>query len=245
MKHWLAGILITLSALNPCAASEGWAPVDAPSWQLRIPAALVKPEQPFQGVQVNRIANISVGSATKYRRFEVLRQKGTQDLMLSLRVDNGTAGSGVLQKIDLQAQEESSGVLLTVRPTEQKTYQEGLFLKFDVPTLDLGQELTRSTLADTFEVDSTFAPDSVRGNFQRLLTRHGKAATEPGQRESFLVKLPSGSTQIISIETFPYRNGTKVKVSAVITGAETSPHLIDFVRLCEELRAAVRQVVEA
>lgn len=47
------------------------------------------------------------------------------------------------------------------------------------------------------------------------------------------------------IEAYPYRNGSKVVVSAAIPGAETSQNVIDFAVLIQEIERKLLNVVKA
>jgi hypothetical protein len=54
-----------------------------------------------------------------------------------------------------------------------------------------------------------------------------------------------GRELFVTVETFPYRNGSKALVYARIPGIETAPNEIDFAVLIREVRERLSQIVKA
>lgn len=169
------------------------------------------------------------------------------------RVDNGEAGSGIKYNVDYSLVESSQGYVITLHPKQYSTYQQGLIGKFPVPRFgqrELHDTLTSGSIHYKFEVDSPFSPESTFANFRRLLKRE---IFRPGEKDPVtgkifqdrFVSIHRGKQVSYVVEHYPYRNGSKILVWAIIPAAETSVNVVDYEILIREIEAKVREVVAA
>ena len=121
-------------------------------------------------------------------------------------------------------------------------------LKFG--STDLKSLIDKFTYNVSFDVNSEFNSESVYSNFERNLNvvqyAHG-GRKDPVTGKIFSKKfwVPSSYGDIpIHIETFPYRNGSKVIVYAEIP-ADTSEGNIDFNKVYLELVKSIAEVVNS
>ncbi len=118
------------------------------------------------------------------------------------------------------------------------------------PPSEVLENLANAKIAWKFHVDSEFNSDSTFANFSRMARREvfGGSAS----RNSVSGKLSEGdfwvrveNTEIpVRVETYPYRNGSKVVVYAVLGGAVVG-NTIDFVSVAEALRKEIERIVNS
>ncbi len=86
-------------------------------------------------------------------------------------------------------------------------------------------------LVASFEYISKYNPDSINGNFQRLLNVQNKPSIDPVSgkmvKSYFAFEGPSSSRADIYLTVYPYQNGTKAVVTAIIYPREND-RTIDF-----------------
>lgn len=169
------------------------------------------------------------------------------------RTDNGTAGSGVRYSIGFKVEEYKSGYSVVLHPTSRSTYQQGLIGKFPVPNFfdsDLRSYLTSLQLVYRFEVDSPYNSESVTSNFVRRAKsrtdKQGWADPVTGKIYSthFVSRL-RGQDLLYTVQVFPYRNGSKAVINAIISGTETSADTVDFGVLIKDARTMLEDIARS
>jgi len=169
------------------------------------------------------------------------------------RTDNGTIGSGKRYAVQKAVTDLGDQTKIEFTPISYTTYKQGLLLPFPVPAFsdeDLTQFLLSAEIYVKFEIDSEFNSESTYANFVRLLQvrPNSDGARDPVSgkifKQIFVVPL-RGKDATLSIETFPYRNGSKVVVHGRILATPTGPNTVDFGLLIEELRTKLKEVVAA
>lgn len=193
----------------------------------------------FSGYRFDFVRSTRKGEGTDYQRL-IVKELPNGELQLHRRNDNGVAGSGVVAIVRVAREESASEVMFNFELLSTSTYQEGLFLKKAVPAFSLREALLEGAVTAKFETDSDYGVDAVRANFKRM----AMLAATPGGKETWRLSTPSGQ-QYVQLEFFPYRSGAKVTTVATISARETSPGVIDFGQLLQELQAAVRTIVKA
>ncbi|WP_157581315.1 hypothetical protein [Spongiibacter tropicus] len=159
-------------------------------------------------------------------------------------------GSLVLENTDA-----SSKIVLYPQKYNQDTTSNFLtgqphFSWLDLSSKDLKETLSSAGYPWKFEVNSEFPGDAVYANFQRL----SRAEKSSGQgytddvtgkifKERFWLKV--GTSDIpVTIETYPYRNGSKVivnaKLSPVVSGNE-----LNYVEAIKLLEQRVKEIVNS
>jgi hypothetical protein len=169
------------------------------------------------------------------------------------RTDNGMAGSGVRYAIGFDVTESSAGYSVVFKPTTRSTYQEGLIGKFPVPNFsetDLRSYLTSLQLVYRFEVDSPYNTESVTANFMRRAKprtdRQGWADPVTGKIYStYFISRLRGKDLLYTVQVFPYRNGSKAVINAIVPGVETSANTVDFGVLIKDARTMLEDIVKS
>lgn len=115
---------------------------------------------------------------------------------------------------------------------------------------DVAANLAKSEIRWTFEINSEFNTDSIYANFSRLTRKEvfsGIGVKDPvtGKifRERFWVRV-SGREVPVNVETYPYRNGSKVVVFANLRGT-VSGSTVDFVSAADALKKEIERIVRA
>jgi len=187
-----------------------------------------------------------------YRR--VLNESLTPNsFVVHVRTDNGVAGSGVRYSVGFNIEESGAGYSVVLKPETRSTYQQGLIGKFPVPTFfdsDLRTYLTSLQLVYRFEVDSPYNSESVTANFMRRAKprtdRQGWADPVTGKiySTSFTSRL-RGKDLLYTVQVYPYRNGSKAVINAIVQGVETSPDTVDFGVLIKDARAMLEDIAKS
>jgi len=160
------------------------------------------------------------------------------------RTDNGTAGSGIVYHVNHTIETADGRTVVTYKPTDYRTYQQGLVLPFAVPVFteqDLAEYLISQPVYFSLEIDSQYNTESIYANFIRLVERE---RLRPGEKDPVTGKifrdkffLPGRNGKIyFSLETFPYRNGSKAIVHMVVPGSFTSDNVVDFGIILNDLK---------
>lgn len=169
------------------------------------------------------------------------------------RTDNGVAGSGVRYGVGFTVHESGSGYSVVLKPSTRSTYQTGLIGKFPVPNFvdsDLRNYLTSLQLVYRFEVDSAYNSESVTSNFLRraksLTDKQGWADPVTGKIYSthFVSRL-RGKDLLYTVQVYPYRNGSKAVINAIVPGVETSADTVDFGILIQEARTMLEDIAKS
>jgi hypothetical protein len=169
------------------------------------------------------------------------------------RNDNGVAGSGIRYSIGYAVRESSQGYEVTFTPTQRTSYQQGVIGRFPLPDFTddhLRRHLTALQIVYKFEVDSPYNSDSVTANFMRNAEaksiRTGWADPVTGKiYSSYYVSKLRGRDMTYTVQVFPYRNGSKAVVHAIVPGVETSPNTVDFGVLIKDARRMLEEVARS
>jgi hypothetical protein len=110
--------------------------------------------------------------------------------------------------------------------------------------------LTNTGIVYTFEIDSPYPTDSVTANFMRspAVQRVQGSYKDPvtGKIIGTAYQLPMGGvTATFSVEAYPYRNGSKAVITALILAKLTSPGMVDFKLLADQVKTAVTSIVQS
>jgi hypothetical protein len=169
------------------------------------------------------------------------------------RVSNGQAGSGVKYSVRFDIVDADDGAYsVTYTPLERGTYQQGLIGKFPVPSFgdkDLESYLRTGGLPYKFEIDSPYNTDSVFANFERLANaRHyHEGATDPVTGKIFKKRyhIPYAASRVwFSLEVYPYRNGSKAVVYAIMPASETAPGEVNYSVIIADIRHVLEKIAQ-
>ena len=233
MRHLvtISSVLIALCA--PAGAAE--VSVLVPKDQgLSVIGPVARPGETRFGNYILRSKN--EGRETRAERLKFDKSRDGSALEVHRRVDNGSTGSGVIYQVTV-AMEDSPAQVITkfsVPDVPSKTYQDGLFGKFDVPVFlpsDALKAVGSGAVNYSFEIDSQFPVDSLRATFKRLADG----------------VVPVGAQNIkFSYDVFPYRTGSKAVIKSVLSApTPDATGLIDFKRQIEEFTGSLRKIAES
>lgn len=115
---------------------------------------------------------------------------------------------------------------------------------------DVASNLAKAEMPWTFEVNSEFNTDSTYANFARLTRKEvfrGNGEKDPvtGKifKERFWVRV-SGREIPVNVETYPYRNGSKAIVFAVLPGT-VSGSTVDFNSTADALKKEIERIIRS
>lgn len=190
----------------------------------------------------------------KAMQYEVRNEQLTpEEFVVHARISNGTAGSGVKYTVRYQVTEQPDGAYaIQFTPVDRGTYQQGLIGKFNVPDFidsDVRTHMLTDALAYKFEINSSYAPESVNANFLRLANPVSKRTSEPDEVSGKIFKnyfaVPFGAKRMqFTIEVYPYRNGSKVVAYARVPALETSPDIVDYTVLLSNARKQLEAIAQ-
>jgi hypothetical protein len=113
---------------------------------------------------------------------------------------------------------------------------------------DVAANLARAEMPWEFEVDSEFKTDSTYANFARLTRKEvfrGEKDPVTGKifNERFWVRV-SGREIPVNVETYPYRNGSKAIIYALLPGT-VSGSTVDFVSTADSLKKEIERIIKS
>lgn len=115
---------------------------------------------------------------------------------------------------------------------------------------DVATNLANAEISWKYEIDSKYNTDSSYANFARLTRKEifkgdGQKDAMTGKifTERFWVRV-SGRAVALYVVTYPYRNGSKVVVTANIPGVVTG-NSVDFVSISNALKKEVERIVNS
>ncbi len=198
----------------------------------------------------NRVVTERTDAEYHRLRYENLT---SNSFVVHLRIDNGVAGSGVKYGVSFNVQKPASGYQVKFQPTTRNAYQEGLIGKFSVPKFndnDLRGLLSSPQIAYKFEVNSPYNAESITANFMRSakFVNLPRDWIEPVTGKIFnryFISQLRGKDMMYIAQIYPYRNGSKAVITAVITGVETSPGTVDFGVLIKEARQLLQGIAKS
>lgn len=152
-------------------------------------------------------------------------------IVVHRRTDNTVAGSGIVYDIDVNTSHKSDSSVVTLTPKTQRAYQEGLILPFPIPNFNIETYLSSATFYYQFEIDSNYNADSIKANFDRTLNSSS---------------LELGDVWVdFNHKVYPYRNGSKVLISANIHSQRSKNGVIDMTYIIEELRQRMQSIINS
>lgn len=181
-----------------------------------------------------------------------IRNKTSDSFEVDRRVDNGLSGSGIVYSVDYSLKDDGENTILEIKPAKSRTYQEGL-ISFPVPYFsedNLISYIVSHHVGYSIEINSQFNTESIFANFERLAT---KEPYEQGEKDPVTGKIFKNRYSIkyketkvlFSLETFPYRNGSKAVIYVSIPGRYTSENTIDFNIIINEIKTQLESIVNS
>ncbi|EIC30338.1 hypothetical protein [Methylomicrobium album] len=245
-----------LSALGGCVATSPSNPATPVSMQ---PITYFVPSDDGLIRQTGMIEDLSFSDFSYYstgRRDKLFAKRiGNNSLAIERRTEteSGIAGSGKRYQVDFAVEKTDSGYKAVIRPVEYSTYQQGVILPFPVPKFDeadLTENLLSTQLYYRFEVNSEFNSESTHANFMRILKTRPfqKGEKDPVTGKIFTQQfvLPYRTKEVLfTLETFPYRNGSKAVMHLRVPAMLTSPNVIDYKVILDEVKAKLAEIVRA
>lgn len=195
-------------------------------------------------------ATLSRSNPSSFTRILIEAPQGNSFVVHGRR-DNGAAGSGIKYRFQYGVGDEPNSYVVTLKPVTREVYQQGISGKLPVPNFpltDATQVLTNVSIVYTFEIDSPYPSDAVTANFIR------SQAVQPireGYRDPLTGKIISTAFQTadamaaFTVNTYPYHNGSKAVITALVHGKLTSPGMVDFNVLTDQLRTTVNSIVKS
>jgi hypothetical protein len=182
-----------------------------------------------------------------------VKNKTANTFSIERRTDNGVAGSGVIYDLNYAIEKDSDKTIVKIQPTQYRTYQQGLIGSFEVPNFseeDLANYIANQPVYYNLELASQYNTDSTYANFVRLAE---KAPFKSGEKDPITGKifkdkfaLPYKTGKIFfTLETFPYRNGSKAVIHVVVPGNFTSESTVDYGIILKELKAQLEGIVNS
>jgi hypothetical protein len=147
-------------------------------------------------------------------------------------------GTGIKYNIGYTITDDEGGAYsVSLKPIERGSYVEGLFGTLGNPPpsfsdADLMRYLRRNGLTYKFEIDSPYPTDAVYANFERLanpISIPSKPDSVTGKIFNRQFSMKYGDAKLkFSMENFPYHNGSKAVIYALVPAVETAPGIVDY-----------------
>ncbi|MCF2908318.1 hypothetical protein L1285_08280 [Pseudoalteromonas sp. DL2-H2.2] len=210
--------------------------------------------RPFQNGSREQGSNI-------YNYFSVDYTANTQTSELDIsacngeRYPNGTDYKSCASYLaDVTVTKKENHKILTITP-KLKSLSRGGFLIFKpIPKMTIDKlygYLSRQEITFKGNITSKFNTESIKGNFDRLMTRHswraGQADAAHRQfKDTYTLTLSTGEQVVISAGFYPYRDGSIVEyVVNSITQNDPSVRQVDWVKTSEEVKKHIEKVVNS
>ncbi|MEW9798552.1 hypothetical protein [Alteromonas sp. CYL-A6] len=251
-------ILITTSVIFGITALTGCkqtAPVveqpitNAPSVQYKVPADM---NFDLSFNSFNRCLKRSDdGSCFRSDRLTVNKASG--ELVVRREISEPFTGAQTQYKIREKITRSGDINTITYQPMTVLKKDGGLLLPIPAPDLDIADYLSTTQFTYKFEVDSQYPSDSVKANFDRLMNKtsdsfrfYGAETTSSTLKlqDSYMYDL-GDAFSVILVESFPYRNGSKVVVNVIIETKQTPNGVIDVEKLLNQVKSKVNETVNA
>lgn len=130
---------------------------------------------------------------------------------------------------------------------KNKQFASNKNFHLSLTTNDLRKRFLEARFPFQFAVNSKYSTESTYANFARTLRKssYNKGEKDPvtGKifNDGFIINI-GGKSISIRVETFPYRNGSKAVVYALIP-PQNKGNLVDFYEVSEKLKTKVRALV--
>ena len=197
----------------------------------------------------NKCVSYGDSGCTKYDSIKFGRQSG--DVVVTRRVHNGISGSGAIYTINETTERTADSSIVKYQPVKMSSYQQGLILPFAVPSMDIAGYLSNTQFKTKFEINSEYPSQSVKANFDRMMNKarrdfriYGNTNSKLDLEDYYMVDV-EGAQVVMLVESFPYRNGSKVVVNAVVQTRKSSNGVIDVAAIMKSIEEKVAQVVNS
>ncbi|MCZ4337636.1 hypothetical protein [Shewanella colwelliana] len=196
----------------------------------------------------NRCVNSGSNGCTKYDSIKFGRKAG--NVVVERRVHNGVAGSGSVYTINETTERTSDSSIVTYQPVKMSSYQQGLLLPFPIPKMDIANYLSNTQFKKKFELNSEYPSQSVKANFDRMMNKARSDFRFYGTNsrldlEDYYMVDVDGAKVVMLVETFPYRNGSKVVVNAVVQTHKSNTGIIDVAAIMKSVEEQVSKVINS
>ncbi len=197
------------------------------------------------------LLHIDVRVRDSFRQRLWLEDIDDTSFVVHRRNDNGRAGSGIQYAIDYSTQDKEDFQEVSFQAVSAETYRQGAIGRMAVPPYDedeLRTMLSSGLVFYRFEIDNPYDPDTVYANFRRLLDaysfrpNHHNEDVSGFNADRFLMPVDDMDVRVY-IETFPYRDGSKVEGVAILPAPPAQNGVIDFGPLAEEVSERLEAVV--
>lgn len=183
-------------------------------------------------------------------KFTVEKYSGTYytNLPISKSVSASYDGTFEMAKVGSNYQLTLSLVKRDYRAVVN-SFTGNAYSQGDFTTSDVATSLSKAEIPWKLEVDSEFNTDSAYANFTRLtrkeVYKEGTKDPVTGKifKERFWVRV-SGREIPVNVETYPYRNGSKVVIYVRLFGA-VSGNTIDFASSADAVRKEIERIVKS
>jgi hypothetical protein len=192
------------------------------------------------------------GRPTKQEKI-FIKNKKEGSFSVERRTDNGTSGSGKVYNVNYTVEKNKENMAIKFQPTAFKTYQQGLIMPFAVPSFsdqELIEYIANQQVFLSLDLDSPYNTESTYSNFMRLAERvpviKGEKDPVTGKiyKDKFSLSYKYGKV-FFSLETFPYRNGSKAVIHLAVPGSFTSSNEVDFGVIIKEIKNQLESIVNS
>jgi len=252
-------MLITMVMLVTSCKSTDVNPLHVTDQYQDISEVNVKYVIPTKNLELNRgIAGVTFdsfrqGKSSKQNKL-FWKKIDERTFEVHRRVDNGISGSGKIYIVNYSTVTKGDDTIITFNPIKTKSYQQGFIGKFDVPEFNINNFLSSSNFKYKFEINSDFPSNSVKGNFDRLLRK--KVPSHSEMKQMMLARMSGKTTSskdwyvldsytLLNVESFPYRNGSKVVIEAKIRTKKNSENLINLSELFKSINSQIVTIVNS
>lgn len=239
------------------AGCAGITPQPAQNVQLTNPQTITVIVPNDKAVDASKLTRINfdnrwAGHKEKQEKITV-GNKTNSSFNVERRTDNGTAGSGKIYSVNYMIENVNDSTVIKYQPVTYRTYQQGLVMPFAVPVFteqDLTEYLISQPVYYNLEINSQYNTESTYSNFIRLVerTKVKQGEKDPVTGKIFKDKFAlnyKGEKIYFSLESFPYRNGSKVIVHLVVPGSFTSENVVDFGIILNDIKTQLEGVANS
>ncbi len=202
----------------------------------------------------NRVWGVSYYN-DRIAKQEVVRSSkpSAKSFYVERRTANQTTGSGRIYTLNYEIKDDGKNKIMEFKPISFRTYQQGVVGPFPIPNFteeNLFDYLISHYIGYTIEVNSQYNTESIFSNFERLAK---KVSYKQGAKDEVTGKIFKNRFSIdykgypinFSLETYPYRNGSKAVIYANIPGSFTSQNKVDFNIIIDDLKRQIEAIVNS
>ncbi|MDC0864406.1 hypothetical protein OAP56_00420 [Rickettsiaceae bacterium] len=169
------------------------------------------------------------------KQEKIIPRFGDTGWQIERRVDNGTAGSGIIYIGNIIKEQKGTDNVVIFEAKSSSTYQEGLVLPFPIPRFDIKNYLESAKLDYNFELVSEFPSDAMKANLHR-----GALYRRAIDKYEFNL---SNASVLADIKVYPYRNASKIVIKAQLSTMKSQNNLINVSANIAELEKRVRDII--